>query len=366
MLYVLLPPVIFFNLAASEIDVDHGGRAGARARRLLAGRAARLVGREPRPAACRAPDRRRGLHGAQRQHRLPRLPADGGAARPRPAPDRGPLRRPRHRPLRCCSAPSPSARRSGPGRAKARASACAPSSPATRRSTRRSPACWPPSALAPALLVDALPGAGRRDPADRLLRRRRDAGRERRTRRAADAAAADPPGGVALVARLAVAPGAADAAGGAADRPARRLPPALGDALGLNSMVVAHAYGLDMEITAEAVTWSTAIVVAAALVSLLVLMLHHVCIELQPGRPRARRRVLVDARLRAGRSAEDLADDFTWLERDGTQIHLMHEERPDRPAPRPPRRRLPPTSTPPSPRLREHGFEAEPRRQHWG
>ncbi len=38
---------------------------------------------------------------------------------------------------------------------------------------------------------------------------------------------------------------------------------------GLNSMVVAHAYGLDMEITAEAVTWSTAIVVLAALVSLL-------------------------------------------------------------------------------------------------
>jgi len=38
---------------------------------------------------------------------------------------------------------------------------------------------------------------------------------------------------------------------------------------GVNSMVVAHAYGLDMEITAEAVTWSTAIVVAATLVSLL-------------------------------------------------------------------------------------------------
>lgn len=37
---------------------------------------------------------------------------------------------------------------------------------------------------------------------------------------------------------------------------------------GLNSMVVAHAYGLDMEITAEAVTWSTAIVVVAALLSL--------------------------------------------------------------------------------------------------
>jgi predicted permease len=38
---------------------------------------------------------------------------------------------------------------------------------------------------------------------------------------------------------------------------------------GLNSMVVAHAYGLDMEITAEAVTWSTAIAVGAALASLL-------------------------------------------------------------------------------------------------
>jgi predicted permease len=38
---------------------------------------------------------------------------------------------------------------------------------------------------------------------------------------------------------------------------------------GINSMVVAHAYGLDMEITAEAVTWSTGIVVLAALASLL-------------------------------------------------------------------------------------------------
>ena len=38
---------------------------------------------------------------------------------------------------------------------------------------------------------------------------------------------------------------------------------------GVNSMIVAHAYGLDMEITAEAVTWSTAIVIAAALISLL-------------------------------------------------------------------------------------------------
>jgi predicted permease len=38
---------------------------------------------------------------------------------------------------------------------------------------------------------------------------------------------------------------------------------------GITSMVVAHAYGLDMELTAEAVTWSTTIVVVAALASLL-------------------------------------------------------------------------------------------------
>jgi predicted permease len=38
---------------------------------------------------------------------------------------------------------------------------------------------------------------------------------------------------------------------------------------GINAMIVSHAYGLDNQIVAEAVTWSTAIVVAAALVSLL-------------------------------------------------------------------------------------------------
>lgn len=38
---------------------------------------------------------------------------------------------------------------------------------------------------------------------------------------------------------------------------------------GVNSLIVANAYGLDMEIVAETITWSTALVVAAALVSLL-------------------------------------------------------------------------------------------------
>ncbi len=39
---------------------------------------------------------------------------------------------------------------------------------------------------------------------------------------------------------------------------------------GLNAMIVSHAYGLDNRTVAEAITWSTAIVVAAALISLLV------------------------------------------------------------------------------------------------
>ena len=38
---------------------------------------------------------------------------------------------------------------------------------------------------------------------------------------------------------------------------------------GLNAMIVSHAYGLDNRTVAEAITWSTAIVVVAALVSLL-------------------------------------------------------------------------------------------------
>ena len=38
---------------------------------------------------------------------------------------------------------------------------------------------------------------------------------------------------------------------------------------GINALVVSHAYGLDKRIVAETITWSTAIVILAALVSLL-------------------------------------------------------------------------------------------------
>ncbi|MEX2108858.1 MAG: AEC family transporter [Solirubrobacterales bacterium] len=77
------------------------------------------------------------------------------------------------------------------------------------------------------------------------------------------------PVAVAVVSRLAVAPGLLLLlAAPLVEVPAPYLLLAAMPT-GINSMIVAHAYGLDMEITAEAVTWSTAIVVAAALFSLL-------------------------------------------------------------------------------------------------
>jgi predicted permease len=77
------------------------------------------------------------------------------------------------------------------------------------------------------------------------------------------------PVALAVVARLAVAPGLLLLlAAPLVDLPTPYLLLAAMPT-GINSMVVAHAYGLDMEITAEAVTWSTAIVVLAALASLL-------------------------------------------------------------------------------------------------
>jgi len=78
-----------------------------------------------------------------------------------------------------------------------------------------------------------------------------------------------PPVAVAVVSRLALAPVLLMAmAAPLIDLPTAYL---LMSAMpsGLNSLVVAHAYGLDMGIASEAVTWSTAFVVAAALFSLL-------------------------------------------------------------------------------------------------
>ncbi|HWC07829.1 MAG TPA: AEC family transporter [Solirubrobacterales bacterium] len=74
---------------------------------------------------------------------------------------------------------------------------------------------------------------------------------------------------LALVSRLLIAPGLLILlASPLVDLPAPYLLIAAMPA-GVNSLIVANAYGLDMEIVAETIAWSTALVIAAALVSLL-------------------------------------------------------------------------------------------------
>ena len=60
-----------------------------------------------------------------------------------------------------------------------------------------------------------------------------------------------------------------------------------------------------------------------------------------------------------------LAEGFTWLQREGTQVHLMHEESPVV-APRAHLAVVVPDYEATLEHLREHGFEVEPRREHWG
>jgi catechol 2,3-dioxygenase-like lactoylglutathione lyase family enzyme len=60
-----------------------------------------------------------------------------------------------------------------------------------------------------------------------------------------------------------------------------------------------------------------------------------------------------------------LADGFTWLERGGTQIHLMHEEHPTVPE-RGHLALVVPDFEATLERLREGGFETRPGREHWG
>jgi catechol 2,3-dioxygenase-like lactoylglutathione lyase family enzyme len=94
-------------------------------------------------------------------------------------------------------------------------------------------------------------------------------------------------------------------------------------------------------------------------------MLHHVGIELQPA---DLGRAVEFFELLGFEQVEPppaLAEGFTWLEREGTQVHLMHEESPTVP----PRAHLAVVVAdfdPTLARLREHGFETRPGREHWG
>lgn len=93
-------------------------------------------------------------------------------------------------------------------------------------------------------------------------------------------------------------------------------------------------------------------------------MLHHVGIEVAPADVEAAVGFFELIGFTRVEPPDTLAE-YTWLEREGTQVHLMPEAEP----------------TVPSPghlavvvddfegtvaRLREHGFTVEPKREHWG
>jgi catechol 2,3-dioxygenase-like lactoylglutathione lyase family enzyme len=93
-------------------------------------------------------------------------------------------------------------------------------------------------------------------------------------------------------------------------------------------------------------------------------VLHHVGIEIAPGDVEAAvgffeligfERVGAPATLRK----------YTWLERQGTQVHLMPEAEPAVPSPGHLAVVVPDFEETVE-RLRERGFEVEPKREHWG
>lgn len=93
-------------------------------------------------------------------------------------------------------------------------------------------------------------------------------------------------------------------------------------------------------------------------------MLHHVGIEVAPADVEAAAgffELIGFARVEPPATLSE----FTWLERDGTQIHLMPTEEPTVPSPGH-FAVVPPDFDAAVARLREAGFAVEPKRAHWG
>jgi catechol 2,3-dioxygenase-like lactoylglutathione lyase family enzyme len=94
-------------------------------------------------------------------------------------------------------------------------------------------------------------------------------------------------------------------------------------------------------------------------------MLHHVGIEVAPADLPRTVELFELLGFERVEPPPALAQGFTWLEREGTQVHLMHEERPAV-APRGHLAVVIPDLDATLARLREHGFETSPGRAHWG
>jgi catechol 2,3-dioxygenase-like lactoylglutathione lyase family enzyme len=94
-------------------------------------------------------------------------------------------------------------------------------------------------------------------------------------------------------------------------------------------------------------------------------MLQHVGIEVAPGDLERSVELWGLLGFKRVEPPASLADGFTWLEKDGVQIHLMHTDSPTVPT----RGHIAvavPDFEMTVERLRERGFEVEARREHWG
>jgi hypothetical protein len=93
-------------------------------------------------------------------------------------------------------------------------------------------------------------------------------------------------------------------------------------------------------------------------------VLHHVGIEVAPTDVEAAAGFLELIGFVRVEPPETLSE-FTWLEREGTQVHLMPTDDPTVPS-RGHLAVVPPDFDATVIRLREAGFDVEPKREHWG
>jgi catechol 2,3-dioxygenase-like lactoylglutathione lyase family enzyme len=94
-------------------------------------------------------------------------------------------------------------------------------------------------------------------------------------------------------------------------------------------------------------------------------MLHHVGIEIAPTDVERAVEFFSLLGFEEVEPPPALPDGFTWLERDSTQVHLMHEQHPAVPE-RGHIAVVAPDLDATVERLHEHGFETRPGRPHWG
>jgi Glyoxalase/Bleomycin resistance protein/Dioxygenase superfamily len=94
-------------------------------------------------------------------------------------------------------------------------------------------------------------------------------------------------------------------------------------------------------------------------------VLHHVTLEISPtelGRAGEFWALLGFSQVEP---PDDLAARFTWFERDGTQVHLMHVDAPEQ-TPHGHTAVVVPDFAAATERLEESGFEIAPKRERWG